>query len=51
VRINRLGKVPTLAALVSRITPENRYDEIYIGPAVGKDQASYCTSLDILSAS
>ena len=28
---------PTLDALISRITPENRHDEIDWGPAVGKE--------------
>jgi antitoxin MazE len=33
----RIGKIPTLAQLVSQITPENRYPEQSAGPEVGKE--------------
>jgi antitoxin MazE len=41
VRLNRVGKLPTLAQLVSQITPENRYTEITTGPAVGKETVEW----------
>jgi antitoxin MazE len=41
VQLHRVGKVPTLAALVARITPENRYEEIPTGPAVGKESVEW----------
>lgn len=37
LELHRLSKVPTLAQLVSQITPENRYSEIPLGPARGKE--------------
>jgi len=37
VELHRAGKVPTLAQLVSQITPENRYAEISSGPETGKE--------------
>src|SRR5450432_3495058 len=37
VELRRASKVPTLAALVSQITPENRYGEVTTGAEVGKD--------------
>ena len=37
VELRRPARVPTLAQLVSRITPENRYDEISTGNEVGKE--------------
>ena len=37
VQMQRVGKMPTLAQLVSQITPENRYAEISSGPEVGKE--------------
>lgn len=37
VHLHRVGKIPTLAQLVSQITPENRYEEIGAGPVVGKE--------------
>lgn len=37
LEVRRISKVPTLAELVARITPENRHDEISTGPAVGKE--------------
>ena len=37
VELRRPAKVPTLARLVSQITPENRYGEISTGAEVGKE--------------
>jgi antitoxin component of MazEF toxin-antitoxin module len=37
VQLNPVGRIPTLAQLVSQITPENRYEEIPAGPEVGKE--------------
>jgi antitoxin MazE len=37
VELRRSSKVPTLAQLVSQITPENRYSEISTGTEVGKE--------------
>ena len=37
VELRRASKVPTLAALVSQITPENRYSEVATGAEVGKE--------------
>ena len=37
VELRRMTKVPTLAQLVSQITPENRYTEISTGAEVGKE--------------
>jgi len=37
VQMHRVGKVPTLAELVSQITPENRYVEISAGADLGKE--------------
>jgi antitoxin component of MazEF toxin-antitoxin module len=34
------GKIPTLAALVSQITPRNRYEEVSTGPEVGKESTT-----------
>jgi antitoxin MazE len=41
VQLHRVGKVPTLAQLVSQITPENRYDEISTGSEVGKESVEW----------
>jgi antitoxin MazE len=41
VQLHLVGKVPTLAQLVSQITPENRYEEIQTGPAVGKERVEW----------
>ena len=41
VRLNRVGKRPTLAQLVSQITPENRYPEISTGRSVGKEKVEW----------
>ena len=37
VELRRATKIPTLAQLVAQITPENRYDAISTGAAVGKE--------------
>jgi antitoxin MazE len=37
VELRRPAKVPTLAQLVSQITPENRYGEISTSSEVGKE--------------
>ena len=37
VELRRPSKIPSLAQLVSQITPENRYGEISFGAEVGKE--------------
>ena len=37
VELRRATKVPSLAKLISHITPENRYTEISAGREVGKE--------------
>ena len=41
VQLIRVGRVPTLAQLVSQITPENRYPEVSIGPEVGVEDVEW----------
>lgn len=41
VKLQRIGKVPTLAQLVAKITPENRYSEVSTGPEVGKEAVEW----------
>jgi antitoxin MazE len=41
VQLLRIGKVPTLAQLVSRMTPENRYPELSTGGEVGKEAVEW----------
>ena len=41
VQHRRAGKVPTLAQLVARITPENRYGEVAAGPDVGRETVEW----------
>jgi len=41
VHLHRQDKIPTLASLVSRITPENRYEEIETGPQLGKESVEW----------
>ncbi len=41
VELRRTTKVPTLAQLVSQITPENRYSEISTGKVVGKEAVEW----------
>jgi len=35
--VERTERVPTLEELVAQITPENRHEEVQIGPEVGKE--------------
>lgn len=37
VELRRASRIPSLAKLVSQITPENRYGEITMGAEVGKE--------------
>jgi antitoxin MazE len=37
VELRRQAKIPSLAQLIARITPENRYAEISAGAEVGKE--------------
>ena len=37
LQIHRIGDLPTLAQLVAQITPENRYEEISLGPEIGRE--------------
>ena len=41
VQLHRAGKIPTLAQLVSQITPENRYGEISAGPEIGREAVEW----------
>ena len=41
LQLSRVGKVPTLAQLVSQITPENRFPELSTGPEVGKEAVEW----------
>jgi antitoxin MazE len=41
IEIRRTGKVPSLAQLVSQITPENRYGEISMGRERGKESVEW----------
>jgi antitoxin component of MazEF toxin-antitoxin module len=41
IELRRVTKVPTLAQLVSQITPDNRYPEISTGPEVGKERVEW----------
>lgn len=41
VQLHRPDKVPTLASLISRITPENRYEEIGSGRELGKESIEW----------
>lgn len=41
VQLQRVGKVPTLTQLVAQITPENRYQEISTGRAVGREDVEW----------
>ena len=41
VQLHRIGKIPTLAELVSQIAPENRYSEISAGPEIGKEAVEW----------
>jgi len=37
VQLQRVGDLPSLAELVSQITPENRYSEISVGREIGRE--------------
>jgi antitoxin MazE len=41
VELRRASKVPTLAALVAQITPENLYAEVATGAEVGKEAVEW----------
>lgn len=41
VQLNRVRETPTLAQMVARITPENRYAEVSFGPEVGLEIAEW----------
>lgn len=41
VQLHRVGRTPTLAQLVSQITPENRYAEISTGGEVGRETVEW----------
>jgi antitoxin MazE len=41
LQLSRVGKVPTLAQLISQISPENRYPELSAGPEVGKEAVEW----------
>jgi antitoxin MazE len=41
VELRRATRTPTLAQLVSRITPENRYPEVSTGAEVGKESVEW----------
>jgi antitoxin MazE len=37
VQLQRVGAMPTLAQMVARITPENRYAEVSLGAEMGME--------------
>ena len=41
VQLLRVGKVPTLAQLVSQITTENRYPEVSVSREIGKEAVEW----------
>jgi antitoxin MazE len=41
VELHRPTRIPTLAQLVSQITPENRYSEISTGREIGKEAVEW----------
>jgi antitoxin MazE len=41
IELLRVGKVPTLAQLVSQITTENRYAELSTGPEAGNEAVEW----------
>ena len=41
IELRRATKIPTLAQLISQITPDNRYPEISTGPEVGKEMVEW----------
>ena len=41
IELRRVRKVPTLGQLVARITSQNRYGEISLGPERGKESVEW----------
>jgi antitoxin MazE len=41
LRMHRVGEIPTLAQLVTQITPENCYAEISPGPEIGREAVEW----------
>ena len=41
VQMHRTGDIPTLAQLVAQITAENRYEEISLGPEIGREAVEW----------
>jgi antitoxin MazE len=41
VQMSRVTDIPTLAELVAQITPENRYEEISVGPEIGREAVEW----------
>jgi len=41
LEVHRVGEIPTLAQLLDRITPENRYAEISLGPEIGREAVEW----------
>ncbi len=41
ISVRRKQRIPTLRELVAKITPENRYDEISVGPERGKENLEW----------
>lgn len=41
VQLHRVGDVPTLAELVARITPDNRYSEVSVGAEIGREAVEW----------
>jgi antitoxin MazE len=41
IELRRATKIPTLAQLVSQISPDNRYPEISTGAEVGKERVEW----------
>lgn len=41
VHLHRTGEIPTLAQLVAQITPENRYEEVSLGPEIGREAVEW----------
>ena len=41
VQMRRVSEIPSLAELVAQITPENRYEEISLGPEIGREAVEW----------
>lgn len=41
IKLRKATKIPTLAQLVSQITQDNRYSEVFTGPDVGKERVEW----------